>query len=283
VKSKLRLRVLLPTAILALMGIGVGAFAFSGTPGGDAPLPPIQRPAAGPPAAAAPGSGATLASWVKKANKICANVDREAAALGTPQTREQLLVTLPQSLTLAEEGLQELTTVPAPKRQAAQIARMLSLFTQFVAKEREAVAALEAGSAETFAQLTGAAFRLNDRGNRIARQLGALRCAEDGSDDTALARERKRHRVVVAVLYAPDAAVDTLTIREARAGAAAAGAGFVAINVYDAQEIAPVTIALPIRVTPAVVVYNRTDGPVNVFGSYVDEETVAQAAANAAL
>ena len=277
--SKLRLQVLLPTAILALMGIGVGAFAFSGTPGGDAPLPPIQRP----PATVAEGPATTLASWVKKSNRICAIGDRETAALGTPQTREQLVASLPQSLSIADTVLADLRAVPAPKKHAAKITRMLNLFTNFVAKEREAVTALQAGDDVSFAALNGAAFRLNDRGNKLARSLGVHRCAEDGSDDTALARERKRHAVVVAVLYAPDANLDTLAIREARAGAAEAGAGFVAINVYDPQEIAPVTTALTVRTTPAVVVYDREEGPVNLFQGWIDEETVAQAADTAAL
>lgn len=277
-KSTLRLRVLLPTAILALMGVGVGAFAFSGTPGGDAPLP---TPAA--PAATATAPKTTLAAWVKQANRICAEGDREAAAIGTPQTREQLLAALPHSLDIADLVLADLRAVRAPKRHQARITRMIDLFTKFVAKEREAVAALESGDAEGFSALNGAAFRLNDRGNVVARGLGTHRCAEDGSDDTALAREQKEHRVVVAVLYAPDANVDTLAIREARAGAAEAGAGFVAINVYDPQEIAPVTVGLQVRSTPAVVVYDRRNGAVNLFQGWIDEETVAQAADNAAL
>jgi len=265
-------------AILALMGIGVGAFAFSGTPGGTAePLPLIKRPAK----AAAPT--ASLAAWRQKANRICAEADQEAAAIGTPQTREQLLAYLPVSLDGADAALVELRAAPGPKRRQQEIGRMLGLFTKFIAVERQALTALQAGDTLGFAKLTGRAFVLNDRGNRVARSLGADRCAEDGTDTTTLAKAQRKHRIVVAILYAPDANVDTLAIREARSGAADANAGFVAINVYDPREIAAVTVAYTLRSTPSVLVYERGEGAVNIFEGYVDGETVAQAADNAAL
>ena len=171
--------------------------------------------------------------------------------------------------------------MPGPKRRQAEIKQMLGLFTKFIAVERQALSALQAGDIVTFATLTGRAFVLNDRGNRVARSLGADRCAEDGTDSTELAKAQEKHRVVVAILYAPDANVDTLAIREARSGAADADAGFVAINVYDPREIAAVTVAYTLRSTPSVLVYERGEGAVNIFEGYVDEETVAQAVSNA--
>jgi hypothetical protein len=279
-RSNLRPRVLLPTAILASLGIGVGAFAFSGTPGGGGggALPPIVQPAK-----KSEEPAATLAQWRKDANGICATLTHDTANLGTPQSQAELLQRLPASLQLAEAALQELEALPAPKAQRKEMVRMLKLFGRFVALEREAVAALQAADVTRFGELTAEAFAANDRGNAIARELGARRCAVGGTDDTKLARELKRKRVVVAVLYAPDSNVDSLTIREARAGASLSGAGFVAVNVYDAQAIAPLAAQYSVRAAPSVFVFARSKGAVSQFGGYVDREMVAQAADTAAL
>jgi uncharacterized protein YkuJ len=281
-RSNLRLRVLLPTAILALGGMGVGAFAFTATPGGSGePLSPSNRPATGEAAPATPAARVSRARWAKQANAVCARLNRDANELGTPQSREELLATLPQALALADAALAELRALPAPQRDRARVARMLNFFGRFAAREREAVKALEAGDTADFARRTAQAFAVNDRGNRIARALGADQCAEGGTDDTELARELERHGVVVAVLYAPDSVVDRLAIREARAGADLADAGFVAIDVYDAKEIAPVAAQYAVRGAPSVFVFTRPAGAVTQFAGWVDRETVAQAVGNA--
>ncbi len=277
-KTNLRLRVLLPVAILALMGVGFGAFAFTGTPGGEEALPPIQRPAV-----AKPEKKTSLARWAKDANRICRALNAEARALGTPQTRNDLVQLLPQSLTLAVSALADLRTLDAPPRGRKRIERMLKHFDRFVALEREAVDSLSANDLKGFALLTGEAFAQNDRGNAIARSLGAGRCAVGGTDDTSLARELKRHRVVVGVLYSPGASLDTLALREARSGAALARAGFVAIDVYDTKEVAPVAAQYAVRGAPSVFVFVRGRGAVTQFDGWIDSETVAQAVDNARL
>lgn len=279
-RSNLRPRVLLPTAILALLGIGFGAFAFSGTPGGGGePLPPLVQPAKKP----AEEPVATLAEWRKGANGICATLNHDTANLGTPQTQAELLQRLPASLQLAGAALKELEALATPKAERKKIKKMLKLFGQFVGLEQQALTALQAADTAEFARLTGEAFRANDRGNAIARELGAKQCAVGGTDDTKLARELKKKRVVVAVLYAPDSNVDTIAIREARAGASLSGAGFVAVNVYDAQAIAPLAAQYSVRTAPSVFVFARYKGAVSQFGGYVDRETVAQAADTASL
>jgi len=277
-RSNLRPRVLLPTAILALLGIGVGAFAFSGTPGGDGPLPPAVQPAK-----KGEEPAGRLADWRKDANGICATLNHDTANLGTPQTQAELAQKLPASLELAGAALAELDALQTPKAERKKIKRMLKLFGQFVAVQQQAVTALQAADTAEFARLTGEAFKANDRGNAIARELGARRCAVGGTDDTELARALKRKRVVVAVLYSPDSSVDTITIREARAGASLSGAGFVAVNVYDAKAIAPLAAQYAVRAAPSVFVFARYKGAVSRFGGYVDRETVAQAADTAAL
>ncbi len=280
-KSKLRLRVLLPVALLALMGVGFGAFAFTGTPGGDEAAVPVIAPKN--PAKNAVAAPAKRKAWAKKANAICSDLNADAAALGTPQSRNDMLALLPQSLALADAALADLRELPPPRGDRRRVKRMLAFFERFISLERKSLDALSAGDVEGFARLTARAFAANDRGNRITRSLGARACAEGGRDDTELARALERNRVVVAVLYAPDSDVDRIAIREARAGARLAGAGFVAIDVYDAKEIAPVAAQYAVRGAPSVLVLARARGPVNQFGGFVDRETVAQSADNASV
>ncbi len=89
------------------------------------------------------------------------------------------------------------------------------------------------------------------------------------------------HRVVVVGLYDPDAPVDGIALAEARAGARAAGAGFVALNVFAEAQSRPLLELLGTLESPGVLVYRRPDALFARIGGFADRETVAQAASNA--
>lgn len=89
------------------------------------------------------------------------------------------------------------------------------------------------------------------------------------------------HRVVVVGLYDPESAVDRISLDEARAGAEAAGVGFVAINVHAESQSRPLVELLGALENPGVLVYRRPNTLSARFGGFADSETVAQAAANA--
>lgn len=89
------------------------------------------------------------------------------------------------------------------------------------------------------------------------------------------------HRVVVVGLYDPAAAVDAMALAEARAGASAAGAGFLPLNVFKESQSRPLLELLGALENPSVLVYRRPDALFARIGGFADRETVAQAAANA--
>jgi hypothetical protein len=89
------------------------------------------------------------------------------------------------------------------------------------------------------------------------------------------------HRVVVVGLYDPDSPVDEMALAEARAGAQAAGAGFVALNVFAEAQSHPLLELLGTLESPGVLVYRRPEVLFARIGGFADSETVAQAAANA--
>jgi hypothetical protein len=105
----------------------------------------------------------------------------------------------------------------------------------------------------------------------------------------ALALALRSHSVVVAALYAPDSSIDAMARDEASQGAAAAGEGFVALDVSNEKVAAPLTSLLTGGATaadrvlddPAVLVF-RAPGTLFVrLNGWIDRDTVAQAATNA--
>jgi hypothetical protein len=100
---------------------------------------------------------------------------------------------------------------------------------------------------------------------------------------TSLGAALTGDNVVVVSLYAPDVPLDEMAVGEARAGAAAAGAGFVALNVHDESQARPLTKLLGVLEDPTVLVFKRPGELFLRLSGFADQQTVAQAARNAAL
>jgi hypothetical protein len=99
----------------------------------------------------------------------------------------------------------------------------------------------------------------------------------------ALAAALLRNHVVVVSLYAPNVELDDVAMREAQAGAAAAGVGFVALNVMSEAQSGPLTKELGVLEDPSVLIYRRPSELVTRFSGFADKQTVFQAARNAGL
>jgi hypothetical protein len=99
----------------------------------------------------------------------------------------------------------------------------------------------------------------------------------------ALATALSRHQVVVVSLYAPNVDLDEMAMLEAKAGAAGAGAGFVALNVLNESQMQPLTKLLGVLEDPAVLIYRRPSDLVVQFAGFADKQTVLQAARNTGL
>jgi hypothetical protein len=290
-RQELRLRVLIPIAVVALLGLGVGAMAFTGTPV-EEPLPgPLpQAPAAGGKKAKEPTDEAERKAdrlagreWRKQANQICSGLNESVAELGEPQRPEDLAALLPETVALAESALTRLQALEPASSDARQVELMLAEFAAFVRLEKGASEALVNQDIERFVNLNARAFAHNDRGSALARRLGTRACAAGSTTDSALERRLAEHRVVVAVLYTPGATLDSLLVREARAGAAEVRAGFVAITPTDGRSAALLAKRYDVLSAPAVLVFVRWRGAVATFTEYVDRETIAQAAELASL
>jgi hypothetical protein len=92
----------------------------------------------------------------------------------------------------------------------------------------------------------------------------------------------RTHDVVVVSLFDPQARVDGISLAEASAGAKAAHAGFVPLDIMRQGQAGPLVRQLGVLPDPAVLVYRRPGDLVARFDGFADRDTVAQAAANAA-
>ena len=90
-----------------------------------------------------------------------------------------------------------------------------------------------------------------------------------------------KHDVVVS-LFDPQARVDQISLAEASAGAKAAHAGFVPLNVLRQRQAGPLMQQLGVLPDPAVLVYRRPGDLVARFDGFADRDTVAQAVVDVA-
>jgi hypothetical protein len=115
------------------------------------------------------------------------------------------------------------------------------------------------------------------------KPVAAKPATDENGLPSVLAAALASHRVVVLSLYAPGVELDDTALLEARAGAAAAGAGFVALDVLNERQSKPLTKKLGVLEDPSVLIFRRPDEVVISFSGFADKQTVAQAARNAGL
>jgi hypothetical protein len=97
----------------------------------------------------------------------------------------------------------------------------------------------------------------------------------------SLAAALRSSQVAVVSLVTPDSDVDDIATKEAAAGARAAGAAFVAVDVTNEKRARPFAVKLGVVEAPTVLVYKRPGELVVRLDGFADLDTVAQAADNA--
>jgi hypothetical protein len=104
--------------------------------------------------------------------------------------------------------------------------------------------------------------------------------AENGLP-TVIAQALRKHAVVVVALVVPGGEVDELTQAEGKAGANAAGVGFLKLNILKNSLGRPLAQKLGVIQTPSLVVFQRPAEVFVRFAGFVDRDTVTQAATSA--
>ena len=96
-----------------------------------------------------------------------------------------------------------------------------------------------------------------------------------------LQQELEEHRAVVVVFYTPGANLDALTTLEARAGAEAAGAGFLSVDASSESALAALADEHVLRSAPGILVVTRGPEVAVRFDGFEDRATIPQAESTA--
>jgi hypothetical protein len=98
---------------------------------------------------------------------------------------------------------------------------------------------------------------------------------------TAIVDALRRAPAAVVALTAGGAAIDRVTLAEAKAGAAAAGVPYVELDVLDAEIGRAIARTFGVLEPPVTLVYQRPTALFLKLDGYADSATIAQAAENA--
>ncbi len=103
-----------------------------------------------------------------------------------------------------------------------------------------------------------------------------------GAAPTTIASVLRRHRVAVVLVYDPQAKVDALSLGETQLGAKRAHAGLLRVDVLNERQVLPFAKTYGVLQVPTVLFFARPGKLVQKLTGFADEDTVAQAALNAA-
>jgi hypothetical protein len=99
---------------------------------------------------------------------------------------------------------------------------------------------------------------------------------------TTIASVLRHHRVAVVLLYDPESKIDAFSVGEAQLGANRAHAGFLRVNVLKNRQVEAFAKTYGILQVPTVLFFARPGKLVQKLVGFADQDTVAQAALNAA-
>jgi hypothetical protein len=292
-RQQLRLNVLIPVAVLGLLGAGFGAYAMGGAPGAGPAAAPVTTTAPAAPATPAkpkaPKPGAVTAeAWATGANELCSQAGLEAQVFGTVQTRKQLVQTFARINKFYAFFNPRLVTLGWPQGKKAVVLELQAQYRRAARTFRRAHQALRNRHYVEATEIIDEAAKVDYNDRKVFRRLGATVCASRAAKALANAQATDslewmllRYHTVVVVFYAPKSSVDNEAIIEARAGALDSGAGFVAVNVKREAQVAALSIGYQVLGTPSVLVFVRGPKLKSHFSGIVDRVTVAQAVVNA--
>ena len=165
-------------------------------------------------------------------------------------------------------------TTPAAKAQAAAAAAAAAKAQARAKAVADAKAKAKARAQAQARAKAKARAKAAARGNLVDARLPA-----------ALQWALSQHKIVVVSIHNPSSDVDAISVAEAHAGAADAGAGFLLVNVLDNSVAGPLTALLPgggLLPDPGVLVYRAPGTLAFRLDGFNDRDAVAQAAQNAA-
>jgi hypothetical protein len=301
-RQQLRLRVLLPLAVLGLLGAGFGAYAFGQAPEpASEPLPPTTTAAAPakPKAVGAVGRKA----WAAEVNALCAAAAEPLEQLALPEhPKPSQVETVLSAAVKASTGFDTaFAKVGWPRGEKAAVAALRATSVRETAFGRSALRAFRSHDFERFTRMLDRA-EADGRWKAEMRRLGARKCAKEielgeaargagqaggreGKMPTAVTLEWALYfkRAAIVLFYTPESGLDGTTVLETRSAALDTGAAFLPVNVKVNGAVSTLAERYDVLEAPSILVFvrGRTPRLIARFDRFADRQTVAQAVENA--
>jgi hypothetical protein len=265
--SQLRLHVLLPIALLGLLGAGFGAYAVGNKPAGSDPsgVPLITtHPDKSKPAHQQKPDDA---DWVKGLQAWCAGVNSRVEAIDKPQTVEDFESALGEYVQVWDSAEPTFMKLGLPKTQKRVAIQLRENVKASVAKLRGVFNHTESLDLEWLQAQLDDAKALDQERNQLTKELGAGACFSKEQKNAGssviqpapllINSQLERYGKVVVLFYEPGASYDAIQTREARAGALAAHAGFVSVNVSKNHQVGQLAAQYGVLESPTVLIFAR--------------------------
>ena len=303
-RQQLRLRVLLPLAVIGLLGAGFGAYAFGQAPEPSSePLPPTTTAAA--PAEPARSGPVAPKAWAAQVNALCAEAAAPLAEIELPKhpTPKELKNVLSTAVKVSAGFDKAFARVGWPRGERAAVAALRAASVRETAFGRAALRAFRTHDFDRFVDLldrvsSGAGWKAE------MRRLGAGKCVKEvelGGAARSAAKAKRTgtsatmppevalewalyfKRAAVVLFYTPASGLDSTSVFETRTAILDTGAAFVPVNVSANRQVSKLSARYDVGEAPAILVFVRGASPrlVARFDRFVDRETVAQAVENA--
>lgn len=302
-RQQIRLRALLPLAVLGLLGAGFGAWAFGqGPEPASEPIPPTTTAAA--PAPAAPGPVARKV-WAEQANALCvaAITELEATKLPKQPTPREVENALRTAVKVSATFDKAFARLGWPRGEQRTVLALRVASVRETTLGRSALRAFRARDVDGFLRILDR-IPSGDLWKAEMRRLGARACAkevdfgaaartahtakEQGtnarmSPEVALEWGLYFKRAVVLLFYTPASGLDGTSVLETRSAALDVGAAFLPVNVEANGQVSKLAGRYDVAEAPAILVFVRGASPrlAARFDRFVDRKTIAQAVHNA--
>ncbi|MGH3022585.1 MAG: hypothetical protein ACRDNI_02920 [Gaiellaceae bacterium] len=298
-RQQLRLKVLLPVAVLGLLGAGFGAFAMGSSPvPATSPPPPATTTAPAPapqPAEPAPVGAVEAGVWVRQAGALC--TEFYAKTVERPRTPQAAQAFLAQSVKIGTRFNARFAALGWPRGERNAVNVLRGDLERSLGHVRQALDAFRARDLQRILRIADRDAALVQAWNEEVQRLGAPACAVDTAPkDKNAPRQTSRpltgaealewalyfDRVVVVVFSAGDPVVDAKAVLDARGAALDLSAGFLSVDVRREAQVAALAIGYEVLESPTVLVLTRGPRLRYRFEGYADRTTIAQAISNAA-
>ena len=299
-RQQLRLRVLLPLAILGLLGAGFGAYAFGQAPEpASAPIPPTTTAAA--PAKPKAASAVGRKVWAAQVNALCTEAAAELELMALPRypTPTEVENVVSAAVKASATFDKAFARVGWPRGEKATVAALRAASVRETALGRSALRAFRAHDVDRFVRLLDR-ISAGDRWKAQMRRLGAGKCAKEielveaarGAEKAKQAKAKMPpavalewglyfDRAVVVLFYTPASGLDGTTVLETRSAALDTGTAFLPVNVKVNGQVSALAKRYDVLEAPAVLVFVRGPKLSARFNRFADRQTIAQAVENA--